>query len=181
MISRSFDGRRAALAGAFAGLTAGVLLTMFMTVMSASAGKDIWYGIKGAAAPFLGERAMQPGFDLGAAALGLVCHLGISAAWGALFGLLVYTLRPALVMAASVAWGFVVWLGMYYAVLPLVGLASMQHDAPVGRAIAFHLIFSVATGAALLLYRRLTSRTPPRARTRRHTPDYGLRAARAHR
>jgi hypothetical protein len=41
---------------------------------------------------------------------------------------------------------------MYYVVLPIVGLSSMQDDAPVGRAIAFHLIFSMALTTAYLIY-----------------------------
>jgi hypothetical protein len=37
--------------------------------MSAAGGKDLWYGIKGAAAPFFGDRVMRPGFDLPPVAL----------------------------------------------------------------------------------------------------------------
>src|SRR4029079_1286553 len=52
--------------------------------------------------------------------------------------------------------GFVVWIGMYYAVLPAVGLSSMQNDASPGRAIAFHLIFSGAMTAAYFVHPRLS-------------------------
>jgi hypothetical protein len=123
-----------------------------MTVMSAAGGKDVWYGIKGAAAPFFGQQAMGPGFDFLPVVVGLVSHLAISAGWGALFALVIDGANRTITAIVGVLWGFVVWIGMYYAVLPAVGLASMQSDAPVGRAIAFHLVFSIALTAAYLIY-----------------------------
>jgi len=152
MIKSPIDTRRALTRGAMAGIAAGVVLTLMMTLMSATGGKDIWYGMKGAAAPFFGDRAMQPGFDVLPVVIGLVSHFAISAGWGALFGVLVEGWNRSLIMIAGGLWGLVVWIGMYYVVLPIVGLSSMQNDAPVGRAIAFHLIFSVAMTAAYLLY-----------------------------
>jgi hypothetical protein len=152
MVKSPIEARRALTRGTIAGVTAGVVLTLMMTLMSAAGGKDVWYGIKGAAAPFFGQRAMQPGFDLLPVLIGLVCHLVISAGWGALFALVIEGANRTVTAIAGVLWGFVVWIGMYYVVLPIVGLASMQNDAPVGRAIAFHLIFSVALTAAYLLY-----------------------------
>jgi hypothetical protein len=153
MIRSSTENSRAARTGALAGLTAGALLTLLMIVMAASNHKDVWYGLKGAAAPIVGHAAMRPGFDLGPVLLGLLCHFAISAAWGALFGLAFYGLSRALTMLAGIAWGFVVWLGMYYVVLPIVGLTAMRNDAPVPRAIAFHLVFSIALAAAFIAYR----------------------------
>jgi hypothetical protein len=141
--------------GVFAGVTAGLFLILMMTVMSAARNKDVWYGIKGAAAPFLGERAMQPGFDLPAVGLGLITHLMISAGWAVIFALLFHGVSRLVTIVGGILWGFVVWIGMYYAVLPVVGLESMQHDASPGRAIAFHLLFSGAMTAAYFLYPRL--------------------------
>lgn len=155
MIKNSTHAKSAALSGVFAGLSAGLFLTFLMTAMSAARGKDIWYGIKGAAAPFLGERAMSPGFDLGAVELGLVSHLLISVAWAVPFALLVYGLSRWATLVAGIAWGFVVWLGMYYVVLPAVGLAAMREDASMARAIGFHLFFSIAMTLALMVYQRM--------------------------
>ena len=56
MVKGPTDTQLAAARGAFAGATAGVILTIFMTVMSATSGKDVWYGMKGASAPLLGDR-----------------------------------------------------------------------------------------------------------------------------
>ncbi|MET0591989.1 MAG: hypothetical protein ABW133_04770 [Polyangiaceae bacterium] len=155
MVKGPIDTRHAVQRGGFAGITAGVVLTLIMTVMSAAAGKDVWYGIKGAAAPFMRERAMSPGFDLPAVILGFGTHLVVSAVWGILFAIVFYGFDRMAKIVGGVLWGIVVWLGMYYLVLPAVGLSSMQSDAPVSRAIMFHLIFSVIMTAAYMVYPRL--------------------------
>lgn len=148
------DTRRGVKAGAIAGLIAGLVLTAFMAAMSYNRGADIWYGMKGAAAPFLGARATSPGFDLQPVALGLAVHLGISLAWGALFGLFAARMSTLVTMLFSVGYAFIVWLGMYYLVLPAVGLSNMRNDAPASRAIMFHMLFSVVLGASFLMVRR---------------------------
>jgi aconitate hydratase len=52
-----------------AGLIGVVVISVFMLIASLVTGQDIWPGMKMAGTPFLGERAMQPGFDLGAVAV----------------------------------------------------------------------------------------------------------------
>jgi len=159
MIPTTKEGTtRAVMGGAVSGLVAGMFLTVMMTLMSASNGKDIWYGMKGASAPFFGERAMHAGFDLWPVLLGLSAHFAISAAWGVLFGLFFYGASKLLTVVGSVAWGFVVWIGMYYIVLPIVGLSAMTHDAPMGRAIMFHEMFSIPLGVVFLGWQRFENR-----------------------
>jgi hypothetical protein len=160
MVKSPIESRRAIARGAMAGIVAGVFLTLMMTGMSAAGGKDIWYGIKGASAPFFGSRAMQPGFDAVPVVVGFVSHLVISAGWGAIFAIIVEGWNRALTIVGGVLFAFVVWIGMYYLVLPIVGLSSMQDDAPVGRAIAFHLIFTIALTAAYLVYPSIFRRRP---------------------
>ena len=160
MIKSPIETRESLQRGAAAGIAAGIFLTLLMTVMSAAGGQDIWYGIKGASAPFFGTRAMEPGFDLIPVVVGFVAHLVISAGWGALFAVLVQGWNRTATAITGVRWGFVVWIGMYYVVLPSVGLSSMQNDAPVGRAIAFHLIFSIAMTVAYLFYPAVFPRGP---------------------
>jgi hypothetical protein len=159
MVRSSTDARRVWVRGAFAGAAGGIFLTLMMILMSAARGKDVWYGMKGAAAPFLGDRALEPGFDLLAVVLGLFDHLIISAVWGVLFALAFFGANRVATIVGGILWGFVVWLGMYYVVLPLVGLGWMQHDAPVGRAIMFHLLYSIAMTAAFFAYPRVFARS----------------------
>jgi len=76
------ESRIALIGGGCAGFVGGVSLCLFMTAMSFAGGEDIWAGIKVAATPFLGQRAMQPGFDLGAVVLGVFSHFAVSITWG---------------------------------------------------------------------------------------------------
>src|SRR5690349_11920591 len=109
----------AVVAGAIAGAIAGVVLSLFMTVLHVANGVDPWIGAKAAAAPFLGARAIAPGFDAVAVVAGVTTHLGISVGWGAAFGLLFMGLPASATIAAGLAWGVVVWIAMYYIVLPV--------------------------------------------------------------
>ncbi len=152
IVKTSSDMKRAAVGGVVSGLAAGSFLTILMTAMSWANGKDIWYGMKGAAAPILGERVMEPGFDLGAVMLGLSGHFFVSVAWSLSFAFFFYGLGKAATLAAGAFWGVVSWIGMYGIVLPALGLASMTHDAPMGRAIMFHLLFGVPMAAVFLEY-----------------------------
>ena len=152
--SSSPELRHAIEGGVVAGLAAGLLLTLMMTAMSLARGTDVWFGIKGAAAPFLGARAMTPGFDFGAVLLGLIVHLAISVAWTLPFSLLVHGLGKGATVLAGAVWGLVVWIGMFYVVLPLVGQGAMVRQSPVGRAIAYHVFFGVAAAVAFLPFQR---------------------------
>jgi len=150
MIHNAAEALRAARGGAISGAIAGGLLTTMMTGMSIVKGNDVWYGIKGAAAPFLGNRALIPGFDALPVVLGLASHLVVSMAWGVLFGLAVFRLHKGATVAAGILFSFVVWAGMYFVVLPVVGLAHVTHEAPIERVIVYHLVFAVPLSVAFL-------------------------------
>jgi hypothetical protein len=90
--------------------------------------------------------------------------VGVSIAWGAAFGLLFFGLSKATTMIAGLLWGFVVWIVMYYMLLPLLGLGDMARGAPLSLAIVEHLLFGIVLGAAFLPYQReYPGSTLPRA------------------
>ena len=151
------DERQVVNGAMVAGLVSGGVLTTMMTLMSALRGKDVWFGMKGAAAPFLGERAMTPGFDPIAVPMGLALHLFISIGWALGFASLFYGLSTKATVLAGAFWGADVWLGMYYVVLPLVGLASMRADAPMSRAVLYHVFFGLILALAFLPFQRRQS------------------------
>src|SRR5437588_426952 len=64
--------------GIVAGIIGGVVLAIILSIMYAAHGQSVWLAMKGAGAPFLHERAMQPGFDAPAVLLGLVAHFAVS-------------------------------------------------------------------------------------------------------
>lgn len=136
--------------GAIAGMIAGVVLSAYVAAMNLVAGRDVWIGAKAAARPFLGDAAMRPGFDGWPVALGITCHFLVSAAWGALFGWLCLGRSRCATVFLGIAWGLIVWVGMLYVVLPIVGAAEIAHQVPIGSAIAGHLLFGVALALGFL-------------------------------
>ncbi|MEO6420823.1 MAG: hypothetical protein ABIP39_15530 [Polyangiaceae bacterium] len=141
--------------GAFAGIVGGLVILLVAVFGNLAQGRGFWLGLKGASVLFLAPaRASAPGFDAGAVLLGLLVHFAVAAFWGVLFALVVYGASQAITLAAGIGWGFAVWIGMYYVVLPIVGLGSMAHAQPVGAAIVEHVIFGVATALGFLPYQR---------------------------
>lgn len=158
MLREKADVRRALGGGVIAGIVGGIVIAVVMLVINLARGQDVWMGMKGAGAPFLGDRAMQPGFDALAVIVGVLSHFAVSVVWGALFGLSFYGLGRRATIAAGVLWGFVVWLGMYYVVLPIIGLSEMARAAPVAEAIVGHVIFGVAVALGFLPFQRRIAR-----------------------
>jgi hypothetical protein len=145
---------QAALGGVVAGIAGGLAITLVMLIAAAAGGRDIWMTFKFAAAPLLGDRAMLPGFDAGAVLLGTVCHLAVSIVWGVLFALLAYGLSRGATVIAGAVFGIVVWIGMFYVVMPIVGLGRGGESQPVAFAILEHVVFGVVTGIAFLPFQR---------------------------
>jgi hypothetical protein len=132
----------------------GVAIAIVMLGLALVGGQDPWMALKGAGAPFLGERAMQPGFDGLAVALGVICHMAVSAVWGVGFGVLFYGLSRPATVGAGALWGLVSWLVMFYVVLPLVGLGDMAASAPLAPVIVEHIAFGLAVAVGFLPYQR---------------------------
>src|SRR5438876_641759 len=106
------DRGEAAKGGAAAGLIGGIIISIYMLVMNIVQGQDIWMGMKGAAFPFIGARALQAGFDAGPVLAGIACHLAVSIIWGLIFGIIVYGVSRSGTVLLGIPFGIVVWLGM---------------------------------------------------------------------
>ncbi|HEU4728543.1 MAG TPA: DUF6789 family protein [Kofleriaceae bacterium] len=155
-------GRAHALGGGVvAGVIGGIVIALVMLVAAQLKEQDLWPSLKGAAAPFLGERAMQPGFDGRAVALGVVCHFAVSIVWGVLFAAIFYGLSRGATVAAGVLWGIIVWLGMFYLVLPIAGLSRMASGEPITMAILSHVIFGLAVAIGFLPYQHPHAHAAP--------------------
>lgn len=94
--------------GVLAGIAGGFALSIFMAISGALKGSDFWMGTKMSGAPFLGERAMQPGFDAGAVAVGVLSHFAVSIIWGLLFALLAWGLSKRATIIAGTLFGLIV-------------------------------------------------------------------------
>ena len=161
-MQRNISGRGHAVGGGVvAGIIGGVILLLTMLVGAITKHQDIWVGMKGAATPFLHERAMHPGFAAGPVALGLICYFAVAIIWGAMFGALFYGLSKGATVVAGAFWGVIVWLGMYYVVLPIVGLAQIAQATPISAAIISHVIFGLAVGLGFLPFQHTRPHAPP--------------------
>jgi hypothetical protein len=147
--------------GIIAGIIGGAVLSALLVVANVAAGHDAWLALKGAAAPFIGERAQLPGFDAGAVVLGLVCHFAVSIVWGLLFAVISYGLGRGATVLAGALWGIVVWFGMYYLVLPVAGLPDVARETPLVNAILSHVVFGLAVGIGFLPFQHERPAAPP--------------------
>lgn len=145
-------------AGAFGAIALWVALLLDRSV----GGVDVFSVLKTAGAPFLGERALEPGPDWGAVVVGIVSHLAVSLVWGLIFAALFYGLSKVGTLVAGALWGIAVWFGMFYVVLPLLGWSSIAQSMPPLRAILFHLLFGLALGIGMLPFQH------PRVRVEVH-------------
>ena len=152
---------RAISGGILAGLIAGAVLTAFIMAMNLQQGRDVWLALKGAGTPILHDRARDPGFDAYAVLIGGAVHFGISALWGLVFSVLFYGASKLGTVALGAAWGIVVWLVMYYLVLPIAGMAAVPKMVPIGHAVLEHVLFGLAIGLAFLPFQRPRSQREP--------------------
>jgi hypothetical protein len=148
------EAKHAIVGGAAAGLIAGVLLAILFTLSARAGGHDAWPMVKWAAAPFIGDAAARPGFDAAAVAIGILANIAVSITWGILFGLVAYGLTIVSTVLTGAAFGAVVWLVMFYAVLPIVGLAEMARMTTTGVALVTHLVFGLTLGVGFLPFQR---------------------------
>ena len=140
--------------GVVAGIVGGLALSLFTLLTSLMSGKDIWRGMKVAGAPITGERAMDPGFDAATVVVGLLSHFAVSIVWAVLFGLVFFGLTKVGTMFAGVFWGFIVWIAMFYVVLPMVRMGDITRSTPISLAILEHVLFGIVVAAAFLPFQR---------------------------
>lgn len=163
--ARDGDFARAAGGGVVAGIVGGIVLSVLLAGMTLASGGELWPVLKFAGAPFLGERSFAPDFDPFAITVGFASHFAVSMGWGALFGLLFFGLDRMLTLLLGAVWGVVVWLGMHYAVMPMVGLGVGSGEGTVGVTVLMHVIFGVAVAVGFLPFQVPRIRQhPPRIR-----------------
>jgi uncharacterized membrane protein YagU involved in acid resistance len=111
----------------------------------------IWAAVKVPAYPFVGQRALEPGFDASVVLLGSVNHLAVSICWGVLFGLIAHGSSRRAIIALGILYGILIWLVSCYVLLPLIG-ASPLAGGP-GVVIEF-VPYGLAIAIAFLLWQR---------------------------
>jgi len=150
------------MTGAIAGVVAGIVFAMFEMIMAAIMGDGFFMPLRMIGAIVLGEDALMSSYSLvGAAVVGLVVHMLLSAVYGAMFGALV-GLVPALaenrtmLIVAATLYGFALWLINFYVVAPMAFEWFGMADSTVQFA-AHTFFFGTALGL-LMLARSSSSR-----------------------
>lgn len=152
---RTRENRRLAWrGGSIAGAWGGLALVVWNLLASAATGQNVWPGLKFASLPFLGKEVLNPGFALWPVLVGTATHFAVSVGWGVLFALLFFGLSRYATVAFGFFWGLVVWIAMFFFVLPIMGagtIARAMNPIPV---ILEHLVFGLVVALAFLPHQR---------------------------
>jgi len=148
------QAKSALLGGVIAGAAGGLMLLPWAAITALFRGQNLLLAVKLPSAWLLGERALRPGFDFIALYLGLMTHFAVSIAWGAAFSMLVYGFSRALTVALGLGWGIVVWLVMFYLVLPVAGFADAARSMPVVLAMVEHLLFGAVVALVFVPFQK---------------------------
>jgi hypothetical protein len=122
-------------------------------IISASLNGDIWLESKQIASVVYGSAATaQPGFVAGPVIVGTLLHLIVSAALGAVFGIMtrrVFHLPSEFgtPLMAGLIYGLLIWMVAYFLVLPIFNPPLRETYAPAF--VVQHLVYGAVTG---LLY-----------------------------
>jgi len=141
------------LGGAIAGLGGGLAMAIVAALIARSMGQDMWIESKRIATVVYGPAAVaEPGFVLGPVLVGTLLHFAISAALGALFGIVMRRLLQltsdfGTPLLAGLVYGMLVWLVAYFLVLPVINPLLLEIYAPAF--IVQHIVYGAVTG---LLY-----------------------------
>lgn len=145
-------------AGAVAGMIGGILMAAFAMMYAEMTGMGLLAPLHMIGATFAGPEALVGGG--GVLLYGLILHMMTSAAWGALFAVL---LPRGATAAAATGWGvlfaLVALVVMYFGVLPWAN-PTMFTRVPmmIGAFIVEHLLFGVGLGLTPVLERRGAAR-----------------------
>ncbi|MCG3112183.1 MAG: hypothetical protein MCM46_10230 [Candidatus Manganitrophus sp. SB1] len=134
----------ATLPGVFCGLIGAASMAAVAMLFALFFQGDLWRPMKLAAATFLGEGAIGPGFQFGPVFLGLALHLTLSVALGVFF----VWLGGYLSVGGAIAWGVIfslsIWVIMQFGLLPVMN-PWLAAAPPIPFALA-HIAFGISLG-----------------------------------
>jgi len=107
----------------------------------------IWLAFKVGAYPFLGERVLEPGFDLGVILLSITTQVATSIGWGVLLGMLAVGRAATAALPLGLLVGIATWFVNGYVLAPLfsggqlaAGPALLVEFIPYGLAMALSFL-----------------------------------------
>ncbi|MBC7385698.1 MAG: hypothetical protein H7301_06000 [Cryobacterium sp.] len=140
------------IAGAMAGITAGLIAWVFAGILAVLSGTEFWYPFKIPAAPILGNDAMTFGITP-AILIGTVLMLAISGVLGMVYSHFVKSNRMDALLGAGFMWGTFSWI-----FINNLFVNSFQNirelDLPKGAAFFVLLLFGFSL-SSLKIYDRI--------------------------
>jgi hypothetical protein len=130
------------IAGAMAGVVAGVAMLLFGVVYCAMKGMDLTAPMKIVALPFLGEEALLIGSMKGLI-VGLIAHLGLSAVLGAFYGYFTGVNHKKALFGMGITWGIYGWIFITCLMMPSFR-AYHAAQIPLGVMFFAWLVFGVS-------------------------------------
>ena len=147
------------LTGAWAGLLAGLVMTVWKMGEAALAGAGAWRPPNLIATIVLGPSANTGSFQAVPFAVGMTLHVLASIAMGAVYvALLARPLgrhRAAVELAGIVAYALVSWAVYQWLIMPWLAPTMDENVSPLSLAVA-HVVFGLAFAAAWLVRRSPT-------------------------
>ncbi len=98
------------MAGALAGAFAGLVAMAFAMILAVAAGHELWFPIKVAALPILGNDATAVGLTLGSIVVGLAAHQLLCIFLGVVFAHFTGTNSLAPLLGVGLVWGIFGWI-----------------------------------------------------------------------
>ena len=138
------------LGGAIAGVGGGLAMAITGFLIAAVLGLDSWLGPKEIAALVYGPAAItQPGFVVGPVVAGIVLHVLVAGALGAMFEIVYHrilhlTTAFGLPVYAGLIAGIWLWVANYFVVLPVLNPGLTETSAAAF--LVQHLLYGTVTG-----------------------------------
>lgn len=134
------------ITGVIGGLLGGLLMAVFAMSTSLLRAHGMWMPVKLIGGVVLGFRAInRAGFDVAPIVSGVVIHMMVSAALGALFGLLSARLPSVTLVLYGVVYALIIWFLALFFILPIVDPLMVNRTNPALFAIS-HIIYGAVLG-----------------------------------
>lgn len=149
----TFNGRRW-LAGAMAGIFAGLTMVIFGAIICASKGVDVTFPAKVGALPWLGADCLEFG-SMKAIVIGLLSHLSLSAFLGATYAHFTGVNHPKALFGMGITWGIFAWIFIHNLMARSIP-AYRTADLPSGIMFFAWLVFGVSLMSVAVFDRLLS-------------------------
>lgn len=137
------------------GMVAGMMMGMLQMIVEAVSGHGFWSPLRYIASVFTRGANTDPSFAFGPVVVGLGGHMVNSVILTTIFAAVFWKVRnPVVLAAAGMMWGALVYVFMWWVVIPTVDPAMQLVNAPWF--FVAHVVFGMVAGLGVAATQRLT-------------------------